>query len=87
MCGATQRDADGAFYNELLRGSLGAPALSPPGAGEQGRAAEAEAALGAATGAALARAGLRVFAGGVGHAEARAAGLTGDDDGSDDVLA
>ncbi len=69
MCGPTQRDADGAFYNDLLRASAPA-ALHLPLAS---RADSAAAALGGDTAEALARSGLRLWTGGLGHAEWREA--------------
>ncbi len=73
VCAPTQRDGDAAYYADMLRASAPAP-RAPPAGGS--RAAAAAAALGADTAEALERAGLRVWAGGLGHTEYRAAAAT-----------
>jgi hypothetical protein len=92
VCGPTQRDADGAFYNDTLRACAAPPHALPGDGSQRERAAAAAAALGDATADALAAAGLRLFAGGAGHTEWRAAaaeaaagtgGETSTDDGGD----
>jgi hypothetical protein len=68
LCAPTQRDPDAAFYNATLR----AHAAAPPGAAGD-RGAQAAAALGDAAARLEAAAGLRLFAGGVAHGDARLA--------------
>jgi hypothetical protein len=86
VCAPTQHDPDKAFYDDLLRVS----APPPPALTRGGSRAEAAAtALGDGTAEALARSGLHLWAGGMGHAEwlaARAAlaAPTAADGGDDD---
>jgi hypothetical protein len=67
VCGPTAQDPNRAFYDDLLRASVPPP---PPASTRGGTRTEAAAAaLGDGTAEALARAGLQVWAGGMGHAE------------------